>query len=384
MQAVILAAGEGQRLSPFTVNKPKVMIKVANKPILEYVVESLASAGVRDIVIVVGYRKSRVMDHFGDGRKWDVKIQYAVQERQLGTAHALKQAEDLVDEEFVVVSGDNIIDSQTVKRLEGWSIAYKVSEEYSKYGVIELQDGEVKRIVEKPAEPLSNLINIGIYRFKKDVFNYIGDRTDITDVINRMIEDGYRFKAVKAERWLDIVYPWDIVRVNEMAMNFEGSIIAGKVEKAEIAGSAVVGKNTVIRYGAYVESSIVGERCEIGQNAVIKGFTSIGENVKIGAFSYIENSVIGDNVVIGPHSYIKDSVIDSGSIIRARFTALSDEAEIVIGDEVHRIKSGAFIGENCSIGANVVVEAGTIIGNNCKIQSGNVVSGKLPDSTVVM
>ncbi len=384
MQAVILAAGEGQRLRPFTVNKPKVMIKVANKPILEYVVESLASAGVRDIVIVVGYRKSRVMDYFGDGRRWNVRIRYAVQEKQLGTAHALKQAEDLVGDEFVVVSGDNIIDPQTVKRLEDWSMAYKVSEEYSKYGVIELRDGEVRRIVEKPVEPVSNLINIGIYRFRRNVFSYIGDRTDIPDVINRMIEDGYRFKAVKAEKWLDVVYPWDVVRINELAMDFEGLMVAGKVEKAEVTGNTVIGQNAVVKYGAYVENSIVGERSEIGQNAVIKGFTSIGENVKIGAFSYIENSVIGDNVVIGPHSYIKDSVIDSGSIIRAKFTALSDEAEIVVGGEVHRIKSGAFIGENCSIGPNVVIEAGTIIGNNCRIIAGRVVSGRIPDSTVVM
>ena len=382
MEAVILAAGEGQRLRPFTVNKPKVMIKVANKPILEHVIDSLRRAGVRDIVMVVGYRKSRVMDYFGDGRRWGVRIRYAVQEKQLGTAHALKQAEKLVGEEFVVVAGDNIIDPLTIKKLEKWSLAYKTSEEYSKYGVIELENRKVRRIVEKPAEPLSNLVNTGIYRFGREIFGYIGELTNLTDVINRMIEDGYELRAVEAERWLDIVYPWDITRVNEVAMDFEGSMIGGKVGKAEISGKTIIEEGAKVNYGAYIENSIVGGS-EIGQHVVIR-WSSVGENAMIGAFSYIENSVIGDNVVIGPHSYIKDSVIDSGSIIRARFTAASDKAEIVIDDEVHRVKVGAFVGENCNIGSNVVVEPGTIIGNGCRVASGRVVRGRIPDDSMVM
>ncbi|NOY10516.1 MAG: NTP transferase domain-containing protein, partial [Archaeoglobi archaeon] len=100
MKAVILAAGEGQRLRPFTVSKPKVMIKVGNKPILQYVVEALRDSGIMDIVMVVGYRKDRVMSHFGDGKRFGVRVEYAFQEQQLGTAHALKQAENLVSDEF--------------------------------------------------------------------------------------------------------------------------------------------------------------------------------------------------------------------------------------------------------------------------------------------
>ncbi|WP_202320731.1 bifunctional sugar-1-phosphate nucleotidylyltransferase/acetyltransferase [Archaeoglobus neptunius] len=382
MKAVILAAGEGQRLRPFTVNKPKVMIKVGNKPILEYVVESLSRAGIRDLIIVVGYRKSRVMDYFGDGSKWGVKIKYAIQERQIGTANALKQAEKFVDGDFVVVSGDNIIDPGTIKRLEKWSVAYRVSEEFSKYGVLELEGERIRRIVEKPKEAISNLLNTGIYMFGSEIFEYIR-HNDIPDVINEMIDDGYEFRAVESGKWLDIVYPWDIIRVNELAMNVNGTITAGRVEKAEIV-SSVVGRNSVVRFGAYVEKSMVGENCDIGQNAVIKSFSSIGDNVRIGAFAYIENSVIGDNVIIGPHSCIKDSVIDSGCVIKAGFTAVSDETEVVMGDEVHRIRAGAFIGENCMIGANVVAEGGAIVGNNSKVASNRVLSGKIPDDSTVL
>ncbi|GAG16823.1 unnamed protein product, partial [marine sediment metagenome] len=116
-QAVILAAGEGQRLRPLTVLKPKVMIPIADKPILQYVVEALAVNGVRHIIMVVGYRKEQVQDYFGSGEKLGVEIDYIVQKQQLGTAHALMHAKDAVEDRFLVLPGDNIIKSDTIAPL---------------------------------------------------------------------------------------------------------------------------------------------------------------------------------------------------------------------------------------------------------------------------
>jgi glucose-1-phosphate thymidylyltransferase len=387
MQAVILAAGEGQRLRPFTANKPKVMIKVANKPILEYVVEALRDAGILDIVMVVGYRRSRIMDYFGNGSKWSVKIEYAIQQQQLGTAHALKQAEELIsDDEFLVLAGDNIVDSETIKKVnKPWTLAYKEAEEPSKYGVVVVSNGKVEKIIEKPEKPISNLVNTGIYCFTSEIFERIGDQTDLISVINSMIEDGYEFRCVEANTWVDIVYPWDIVKVNDFAIKFSGKIMAGKIEDANIIGDVSIGRNTIIRGNVYIKGPVViGENCEIGPNAVIMPSTSIGNNVKIGAFSYIENSVIGDNVIIAPNCYIKDSVIDRGCIIKPNFTALSDLAEVKVGDEYHKVKTGVFIGEGCNIGAGVIAEAGTIIGNNVTISSLKIVRGVIPDNSMIM
>jgi len=387
MQAVILAAGEGQRLRPFTANKPKVMIKVANKPILEYVISALRDAGILDIVIVVGYKKSRIMNYFGNGSKWGVKIEYAIQQQQLGTAHALKQAENMIsDDKFLVIAGDNIVDSETIKRInKPWTLAYKETEEPSKYGVIITSNGRVEKIIEKPEKPISNLVNTGIYCFTPEIFGRIGDRTDLISVINSMIEDGYDFRCVEANIWVDIVYPWDIIKVNDFAMIFSGKKVAGKIEQANIIGDVSIGQNSIVRGGVYIKGPvIIGENCEIGPNAVIMPSTSIGDNVKIGAFSYIENSVIGDNVVIAPGSFIKNSVIDRGCIIKPKFTALSDLAEIKVGEEYHKVKAGVFIGESCEIGANVVAEAGTIIGNNAKISSLKNVRGVIPDNSIVV
>jgi NDP-sugar pyrophosphorylase family protein len=113
-QAVILAAGEGQRLRPFTVTRPKVMLSIGGKPILEYVIEALAQNGIRKIVVVVGYRKEQIFDHFGNGEQLGVEIVYLTQDRQLGTAHALGQARSVVEKEFLVLGGDNLIDAETI------------------------------------------------------------------------------------------------------------------------------------------------------------------------------------------------------------------------------------------------------------------------------
>ena len=386
MQAVVLAAGEGQRLRPFTSNKPKVMIKVANKPVLEYVIEALRDAGILDLVIVVGYKKSRIIDYFGGGSKFGVRIEYAFQQQQLGTAHALKQAEKLISDRFLVIAGDNIVDSDTIKKINRpWTLACKEAEEPSKYGVVLVANGVVKEIVEKPEKPISNLVNTGIYCFTTEIFDVIENQVDLVSVINSMIADGYEFRCVEANTWVDIVYPWDIIKVNDFAMKFPGKTIAGKVERADIVGDVTIGENTVIRGNAYIKGPVIlGENCEIGPNTVIMPSTSIGDNVKVGPLSYIENSVIGDNVVISPNSCIKNSVIDRGCIINSNFITLSDLAEIKIGDEYHRVKTGAFVGEGCCIGAGVVLEAGTIVGNDVRILSLKKVGGSIPDKSVVV
>ena len=113
-QAVILAAGEGQRLRPFTVNRPKVMLSIGDKPILEYVIEALAENGIRSIVLIVGYKKEQIFDYLGSGEQLGVEITYITQERQLGTAHALFQAKAVTDTEFLVLPGDNLINASTI------------------------------------------------------------------------------------------------------------------------------------------------------------------------------------------------------------------------------------------------------------------------------
>ncbi|MFP3910074.1 MAG: bifunctional sugar-1-phosphate nucleotidylyltransferase/acetyltransferase [Archaeoglobaceae archaeon] len=387
MQAVILAAGEGQRLWPFTANKPKVMIRVAGKPILEYVVNALKDTGIFDIVMVVGYRKERIKDYFEDGSDFGVDITYVEQNKQLGTAHALKQAEKHVKDSFVVLPGDNIVDSRTIQHATSpTTLVYKrMKTRLSKYGSVIIDDGQVSGVVEKAEQAVSNLANIGIYCLDNSIFDHIGEEISLIPVINDMAHQA-AIKGVETDGvWMDVVYPWDILKVNDMAMDFSGKTIAGKLEaNVNIIGDVKIGKNTIIRGNSYITGPVViGEGCEIGPNTVIMPSTSIGNNVTTGA-SYIANSVINSNTILKAGCFVNDSVIDNGCVIEANFTTNSGQAEIKIGEELHEIEAGLFMGENCTVGPNVVAEAGTIVGNKSTISAMKLLRGKIPDGSMVL
>src|SRR3972149_7114764 len=165
-QAVILAAGEGESLRPFTTHKPKGMICLASNPVLRHVCDALAAGGVRHIVMVVGYGKEHILDFFGSGEPFGVQIEYVTQSQQLGTAHALKPTENKVGSEFLVVSGDNVIDFAAIAdfiQTPPDAILLHEGEGTAMGGFAVVKGSQLLRIVEKPPQPASNLIRPGIY-----------------------------------------------------------------------------------------------------------------------------------------------------------------------------------------------------------------------------
>jgi len=389
-QAVILAAGEGQRLRPFTVLKPKVMIPIANKPILQYVVEALAVNGVRHIVMVVGYRKEQVQDYFGSGEKLGVEIDYIVQKQQLGTAHALMQARDMVGDSFLVMPGDNIIKPDTIAQLveaQPSVILVKKQENISKYGVVTARKGIVEEIVEKPQEATSKMVNTGIYALDRGIFEFVEAEVELPMVLKNVIARGYELAAQKTDdTWLDAVYPWDILRLNDIALGAISLSIAGTVEKGvTMKGAVCVGKGTVIRAGCYlVGPLIIGENSDIGPHTCIFPATSIGDQVTISPFSQIRNGAIGNGVHIGPGSILEDSIIDRGSIIGGHFSAFSGEAVVEVEGEYHKVHTGAVAGEHCAIEDNVIARPGLILGNHSRVNALKLLSGKIPDGSLVV
>jgi glucose-1-phosphate thymidylyltransferase len=387
-QAVILAAGEGQRLRPFTVNRPKVMLAIAGKPILRYVVEALAKNGVRNIVMVVGYRKDQIFDYFGAGEQFGVEIVYIAQERQLGTAHALAQARGVIAEEFLILPGDNLIEADTIARfvdIDTDAILVKKVDNPKRYGVVDIARDQVKSIAEKPEEAGSNIISTGIYAFTKEIFRFIEPELDIPDTVNRMIAQGRPVRALSTEgTWLDVVYPWDILNLNDAVLRRVQPDLGGTIEtNVAIKGKVNIGKNTVVRSHSYIAGPVViGEDCEIGPSVCILPSTSIGNNVVLSPFTVIRNSVIGDDVNIGPGCVIYNSVIDKGCVILGLFTACSSPAEIRINGEHHTVDVGVMMGEGCNLGDNIAAKPGTIIGNYSQID-GKTISGTLPDHSLV-
>lgn len=389
-QAVILAAGEGQRLRPFTVAKPKVMLAIAGKPILQYVIESLYQNGIRHIVVVIGYCKEQVLDYIGSGEQFGVEVIYVTQERQLGTAHALAQAQAVTEKKFLVLPGDHLIEANTIASFVSAApnaILLKQVDDPSRYGVVTTVDGRLKNIAEKPQTPSTNIVNTGIYAFSRDIFDLIESDLDIPDVLNKMVAQGKVISARETSgTWLDVAYPWDILRLNDTVIRKMQPSIGGTIEEgASVKGLVSIGKTTVIKANCYIGGPVViGDNCEIGPNACILPATSIGNNVVISPFTEVKNSVIGDDVSIGPGCLIEDSVIDQGCVINSHFIAGSNQTEIKIDSEYHVVTIGAMLGEGCNLGSCVTAQPGVIVGSHSQVQAAKVISGRLPDRSLVM
>lgn len=329
-QAIILAAGEGQRLRPFTAGRPKVMLKVGGKPLLEYVIQAVSDNGIRDVVIVTGYHREQILDYFGGGAAWGIDIHYVVQEQQAGTAHALAQAAGWADDEFLILPGDHFIDGRTIKDIchadsPALLTALVPEADTVRYGVLELVDGMVRSVVEKPREPCCAPVSTGIFAFDRSVFDYLAGEADLPGVINRVVGDGVEIKAIPVDGpWLDIVFPRDILALNSfLLLQNPEKVIEGVVEDGvAIRGNVVTGAGTRIRSGSYLTGPvIIGGGCDIGPGTVIGSGSSIGHNVRIGPHCVIENSVIGDDVEMGAGCFLASGVIDGGCRIGPGFRA---------------------------------------------------------------
>ncbi len=226
MQAVILAAGKGTRLRPLTDDKPKAMVEVDDRPLLAHCFDKLLELGAEELITVVGYKRDCITDHFGDSYR-EVPITYTVQETQEGLAHALLTAEEHVDDDFMLLLGDNIFQAnlQDVIRRhheERADAAFLVEEvpwdEASRYGVCDTNDyGEIIEVIEKPDEPPTNLVMTGFYTFTPAIFHACqliqpSDRGEyeISDAIDLLIHSGRTIDAIGLDGWrIDIGYPED-------------------------------------------------------------------------------------------------------------------------------------------------------------------------------
>ncbi len=395
MKAVILAAGEGMRLRPLTVSEPKVMIPVANRPILEYVVDSLVKNDVHDVVMVVGYRKERIMSHFEDGKKFGARIEYVVQDKQLGNGHALLSAKDRLSDEFMVLPGDNVIDSRAVGDLlrSGACPSALVveSENPSKYGVVTLEKGEIKSVHEKPAEMISNIILTGMYCLTDRIFQFIEQCISEGEYgLSNAVQLSLGAQAVTPVfsdgLWIDAVYPWDLLELNSAALENLAVRTSGKIEsQVALAGPIGIGEETVIRAGTTIYGPVlIGDGCDIGPNVTIFPSTSIGNSVTIEPYTMVKNSVLMSNCSIGAHSYLSHCVLGYGVKSQSHLMAPGAEAYVNISDEFFKVPHiGSILGEDTSFGTGVAIEPGTVVGAGCKVSSGSRITRNLPNRSLV-
>lgn len=401
MKAVILAAGEGTRLRPFTTSEPKGMLPIANRPILEYIIKALAENKVREIIMVVGYKKERIQSYFEGGDDFGVDITYVTQKKRVGkvgTGYALSMAKNKVSGDFLLLPGDNLIDAEVISDLihsenGDYQMVISESDIPSKYGVVELsRNNQVKNIVEKPAVEISNLISTGIYKLPDTIFNDIekvmsNGKYDMTSVIQSIVSKRKVMAVQTKGLWKDIVYPWDMLTVNSIALNNTESQTSGHVEKGVIfKGPVSIGEGTVIRGGTHITGpAVIGRGCEIGPNVCIYPSSSIGDNVRIEPFTFIENSIIMNDVFIGAQAHVSDSMIDDGVELAPQFCATSKSSKIEVDDELHMVEHiGALVGERTKIGSQVTIDGGTIVGARCVIESRVRIDRRIKDDSHVM
>jgi glucose-1-phosphate thymidylyltransferase len=367
MQAVILAAGEGKRIRPLTRSRPKALLPVANRPIIEYVIEALLKNGIRDIIVVVGYRKEQVIRFLNE---LDVPITVVVQNKQLGTGHALNCAKSHITGDFLLLPGDNYIDPHSIGRIKDIKNAMLVKEHPnpSNFGVVLLKDGLVSGIIEKPEHSPSFMVSTGIYSLTKNFFSFTSGN-DITDAVSSMLASGEPLQAVVADDWQDAIYPWDLLKMNMRLLKDLPEAREGSASRQTIIqGPVRIGKGTTIGPNTVISGPvIIGDDCEIGPNCCIMPDTSLGSRVKVEPFTLMANSLIMDDTSIGSHSRIIETVTGQGcrladhtsvslsaSLMNIEGTVIKPEFGAVFGDQV---TSGPFtIFNNCIVGNNVTIE----------------------------
>jgi UDP-N-acetylglucosamine diphosphorylase/glucosamine-1-phosphate N-acetyltransferase len=399
MKAVILAAGEGSRMRPLTQNKPKVMLPVAGRPILEHIIREMKKAGIDDCIFITGYHEEQIRNYFGDGKRWGVNISYRTQPERLGTADALRMVGDTLTGNFIMANGDIIIDYRDIKTLaagkETTMGVFRVKNTVG-LGLVETRGDYVIKIYEKVENPPSNLANAGLYLFTQDIFQAISDTPlssrgefEITHSLQLMIDSVKPVAYRMIERWLDTSYPWDLLSANEYLLKDMKAEVEGEIEEnVHITGAVSLGKGSVIRSGSYITGPvIIGEDCAIGPNCYIRPSTSIGNGCHIGAFVELKNSIVMNGSKVPHLSYVGDSVIGESCNLGAGTKIANlklDKSEIVVDKKATgRRKLGAVIGDGVQTGINSSINVGTVIGSNTRIGPGAVASGIIPSDSKI-
>ncbi|MGQ0735735.1 MAG: glucose-1-phosphate thymidylyltransferase [Acidobacteriota bacterium] len=307
MKGLILSGGRGTRLRPLTYTSAKQLVPVANKPVLFYGIEALVGAGIRNIGIVVGDTQAEIRAAVGDGSRWNAQVTYIEQDAPRGLAHAVLISEAFIGHEpFVMYLGDNLLNKgivpfveQFVREKPAAQILLTPVPDPQMFGVAELSNGHVVRLVEKPKEPKSNLALVGVYMFSGAIFDSVRrikpsfrNELEITDAIQDLIERGLTVTPHLVDGWWkDTGKLEDMLEANRLILDTLERRIDGTVD----AESRVEGK-VVIEAGAVVERSVVRGPAIIGANArvlhaYVGPFTAIMNDVEV-RDSEIEHSIV--------------------------------------------------------------------------------------------
>ncbi|MGM0439115.1 MAG: bifunctional sugar-1-phosphate nucleotidylyltransferase/acetyltransferase [Patescibacteria group bacterium] len=387
-KVVILAAGWGTRMRPLTHTKPKPALRVAGKTLIEHNLDQLTGL-VEEAVLVIGYKGEIIKKELGDEYR-GIKIKYAKQEEPIGTGDAAKSALPFLDDDFLILNGDDLYKRSDLEEClrENPCIMVKEVDNPSGFGQMVCKDGEIKDLVEKPEENVSNLVNIGAYYVNKDFFEVDIEKSsrgeyEITDYIKNYIESNCVNYHV-AESWDPVSYPWNLLESTKHIFEDYEEKNEGNLEKnVVLEGKVIIEKGAKIKTGTKIEGPVyIGKNCEIGPNCYIRPFSSIDDGCKVGQSVEIKNTILGRNSNAPHLTYLGDSVLGEDCNLGAGTIAANFKFdESIIRTEVkgkvmstRRKKLGAILGDGVKTGINVSLMPGVMIGANSTIYPHKIVN----------
>jgi glucose-1-phosphate thymidylyltransferase len=353
LKGIILHGGHGTRLRPLTHTGPKQLLPIANKPMSQYALEDLKKIGITDIGIIIGdVYPEKVKEYYGDGSHFGVKISYIYQEAPKGISHAIKLCREFIgNEKFVVYLGDNVLRkdltsyaSQFISNNSEAMILLCEVPNPTQFGIVELNPQNpklIKKIVEKPKTPLTNLAVIGIYFLTPKIFEIIDllkpswrGEYEITDALQLLIDHGHKvdFDTVTGW-WKDTGTPEDILHANKLVLDSIGTENQFLINPdAKINNQIVIGKNSTISFNSNIIGPIIiGENCIIGDGVHLGPYVSIGNNCNI-ENSTISNSIIMNNCTINSKIDLCNSIIANGSKIE---NTPESNKQFLLGERSH-------------------------------------------------
>ncbi|SEH11849.1 bifunctional UDP-N-acetylglucosamine pyrophosphorylase / Glucosamine-1-phosphate N-acetyltransferase [Natronorubrum sediminis] len=390
MKAVVLAAGQGTRIRPLSHSVPKPMLPVADRPLVAHTIDAAIDAGADEIVLVIGYEADTVHEYFGPEYR-GVPVSYAVQTEQAGTADAVNAASEHLDGPFAVLNGDNLYDPAAIAQLFEQCPAVCAIEvdDPRNYGVLSTDGDSVSGIVEKPADPPTNLANAGAYAFPEAARKWLevpeSDRGEheITDVLATVIDE-FDVSPVTLSRWLDVGRPWELLEANEWKLSVLERRIDGDVsDDAHLEGDVVVEPGATIKPGVVIDGpALIRSGATVGPNAYVRGATLIDEGAKVGHAAEVKNSVLSRDASVSHLSYVGDSVLGRDVNLGAGTNVANlrhDDAAIeftVKGERVStgRRKFGIVAGDDVKTGINSSLTPGLKLSPGATTNPGETVN----------
>jgi len=405
LKAIVLAAGEGTRLRPVTETRPKALIPVLCKPLLQWHIEALLEV-VEEVVIVTGYMSELVVKYLESAGLTSRRVKIVKQKDLLGTGHAVLEATRVLSSDDVVIVTysdiflENLEVFREISKIDNNVVVGVRVPNPQDYGVLIVNSGRwLKQIIEKPEQPHTDLVNAGIYKLSvrdivenSDVQLSPRGELEFPSIVNKIVAKKPVRVFEYAGKWIDVGKPWHIIEANKIALSKIKTTIKGKItEPVYINGNVYIEEEAEIMPFTVIEGpAYIGRGAVIGPHTYIRPWSVICQNSKIGFSVEVKESVVMENVHISHLSYIGDSVVCEGVNLGAGTVLANlrfDEKPVKMNikgtvENTGRVKLGSIIGAHVKTGVNVSIMPGVKIGSYSWIMPGTVVYRDVPSKVI--